>query len=560
VKRTSKFAFTALLMGVLVGCTSLPLSGPVQTVDFDTGLVDVDVDFLPPGPSTGATQEEILAGFIAAGTAAQNNYRVARSYLTTEAGEKWNPSSAALIRSGEPTISALTGNSVRYSVPTIASVDEFGRYSAAQVATAQELSFRFAREGNEWRISDLPDVTVLTGPAFQEAFSSYRLYYFSAGYRELVADVRWFASRGEVSSKIVRSLLAEPSFWLDQGATVSAFPEGTQLALTPIPVTDGVASVDLTTQVLDANEITRQRMVLQLTTSLAQVQGISSARISVNQNELVIDVPSDLGPSLASGRDSRLVVLRDRRFGYLQGGQVQQFDGLSDQVANLLPSTIFYSDAFDQAAITRTDGLWIIERGQPARIVDDRPGLVRPIVDSCGFTWSATAESTPDMVQIFDRADQATVLPLDLSQEATLVSFELARDNTRLLLLVQTETGVRVLLSGVTRDADCAPVSLGEFLELGPLAGNAVDAAWIDDQKVAVVVKDGQTGAGEAFVFDTSGRAESLGRPQRPQTLVGGVGGVSGLRLLTEDGGIYQPRGNGWQATGDRASVLVTQR
>jgi hypothetical protein len=275
---------------------------------------------------------------------------------------------------------------------------------------------------------------------------------------------------------------------------------------------------------------------------------------------LVIEPSSEFGPSLSSGRDSRLVVLRDRRFGYLQGGQVQQFDGLSEQVANLLPTNIFYSDAFDLAALTRTDGLWIVDRGQPARIIDERPGLVRPIVDSCGFTWSSTAESTPDMVQIFTRNDQATVLPLDLSQEATLVSFELARDNTRLLLLVQTETGVRILLSAVTRDGDCAPVSLGEFVELGPLAGTAVDAAWIDDQKVAVVVKDSQTGAGEAVVFDTSGRSESLGRPQRPKTLVGGVGGVSGLRLLTEDGSIYQPRGNGWQATGDRAAVLATQR
>ncbi len=84
-----------------------------------------------------------------------------------------------------------------------------------------------------------------------------------------------------MSSKIVRGLLAEPTFWLDQGSTVSAFPEGTQLALTPIPLVDGVASVDLTTRVLSADEITRSRMLTQLTASLSQVQGISSARLSV---------------------------------------------------------------------------------------------------------------------------------------------------------------------------------------------------------------------------------------------------------------------------------------
>lgn len=558
--RKLRVSLPVLILGVLIGCTSIPQSGPVQTANVEVGAVDVDFDFLPPGPSTGASPEEILAGFIAAGTAAQNNYRVARSYLTSEAAEDWNPNSSVLIRSGEPTLSAVAGNAIKYTVPTLASVDEFGRYLTTTVATPQELDFRFAREGDEWRISTVANVVVLTVPAFQEAFSSYRLYYYSAGYRELVADVRWFASRGEVSTKIVRSLLAKPSFWLDQGSTVSAFPEGTQLALTPIVVTDGVARVDLTTQVLETNEVTRQRMMLQLTTSLAQVQGISSARISVNQNELVIDALGDAGPSLASGRDSRLAVLRDRRFGYLQGGVVEILEGFSVEVANLLPQEIFYSDAFDKAVLTRSDGLWVVERNQPARMIDDRAGLVRAVVDSCGFTWSSASESSPDMVRIIDRSGQATVLPLDLGQEATLVSFELARDNTRLLLLVQTETGVRVLLTAVTRNSECAPESLGEFVELGPLSGTAVDAAWIDDQKVAVVLADEQTGAGEAFVFDTSGRSESLGRPTRPQALVGGVGGVSGLRLLSEDGTVYQPRGNGWQATGDRATVLVTQR
>ena len=103
-------------------------------------------------------------------------------------------------------------------------------------------------------------------------------------------------------------------------------------------------------------------------------------------------------------------------------------------------------------------------------------------------------------------------------------------------------------------------MGLGEFVELGPLTGTAVDAAWIDDAQVAVVTKDSVTGSAEALLLDMSGRSSSLGQPLNPTTLVGGVGGVSGLRLLSIEGVLYQPRGNGWQATGDRANVLVTQR
>ena len=558
--RTLRVGFLAVVTVFMMACTSIPSSGPVNSTARTTGVDTSDVDFLPPGPSTGATPEEIIAGFIAAGTAAQENYRVARSYLADEVREDWNPNASVLIRRGEPLVSVVSNTVARYVVPVIASVDELGRFATSVSVSSQTLDFRLVLEDNEWRISGLADGIVLTEAAFAEAFSSYRLYYFSAGYRELVPDVRWFASRGEVSSKIVRALLEAPSFWLDQGATVSAFPEGTQLALTPIPVVDGVASVDLTTRVLTADEVTRSRMLAQLTASLAQVQGISSARISVNQNDLVISSLGEEGPSLASGRDPRSVVLRDRRFGYVQGGSVSEIEGLSSAMASLIPQKIFYSAEYDRALATRTDGLWSLEPGTEPVIIDPRAGLVRGIIDNCGFVWSSTRESSPEMAQIITPQGDVVPFPLDIGGSSELVSFELARDDTRLVVLVQTETGVRVLLGAITRDDTCQPVFVGEFVELGPVDGTAVDAAWIDDSRIVVAIKEDTTGQGEVLVFDVSGQSSTLGRPFRPVTLVGGVGGISGLRLLAEDGLIYQPRGNGWQATGERASVLATQR
>lgn len=548
------------LAASLAACTSIPTTGPVLSAEIDERLSTVDFDILPPGPSAGATPEEILTGFIAAGTAAQENYRVARSYLSEDAAEEWNPNASVLIRSGEPQVTTVSDTVARYIVPVIASVDDFGRYSESPTSASQRLEYRFVQVDGEWRISSLPDGIVLTEAAFAEAFQSYRLYYFSPGYRELVPDVRWFATRGEVPAKIVRALLEPPTFWLNQGATVSAFPQGTQLAVSPITITDGVATVDLTSTVLNADEVSRQRMLLQLTTSLSQVQGISSATISVNQSELVISPLGDEGPSLASGRDSRTVVFRDRRFGFLQGSRIEQIEGLSAAVNNLIPQKIFYSASRNEALVTRTDGLWRVREFAEPGLIDGRPDLVRGALDNCGYVWSSTSLSTPDMLQVFTFDGQAQVLPLELGAEAELVSFELARDDTRLLLLVQTETGVRVLLTAITRTNECAPVGLGELVELGPLTGQAVDAAWIDDSRVAVVTKDTVTGTAEAVLLDMSGRSSSLGQPLNPTTLVGGVGGVSGLRLLSSEGVLYQPRGNGWQATGDRASVLVTQR
>jgi len=202
---------------LVASCTTIPNEGPVVSSDFSPRVSSDGVDVLPPGPSAGATQDEILAGFMAAGAAAQDNYRVARSYLSATVQGSWNPNAVAYIRSGEPEVTLGGGNGASYVLSVGANVDEFGRYFDSPEATTQSLEFQFVLEEDEWRISALADGVVLSEAAFNEAFTSYRLYFFSTGYRELVADVRWFASRGEVSTKIVRALLAKPTFWLDQG-------------------------------------------------------------------------------------------------------------------------------------------------------------------------------------------------------------------------------------------------------------------------------------------------------------------------------------------------------
>ena len=548
----------------LAGCTQLPISSEVVAIDPDTVTVDTEVDFLPPGPTAGASPQEIIQGFIAAGAAAQNNFRVARSYLTEEYREVWNPNQSALISGGAWTISSLEPNQWLYTASVVASVDEAGRYEDVSPQSTQELVFSLNEVDGQWRISEAPDGIMLSEVAFRESFESIRLYYYSADYRELVPDVRWFASRGDVLTKVIRGLLQPPSYWLNQGATVSAFPPGTQLALSPVPVVEGQAQVDLSESVLDADETQRERMRWQLITTLQQISDVSDVAITVNQTPVAIPFNEEDQPVLTSGRDPRVLVVRGSEFGYLQAGRVESIDELEASVLSLRPEKIFYSAEFDQAAVVGAGGLWRVNgEGVFELPLDERENLVRPIIDSCGFIWSMNSDLGDGELRVFppgvvDPLVDVIPIEVELPDAAQVVSFELARDNTRLMLLVQGDGNTRVLLTAVQRQASCEPVGVGEFLELSPLVGQAVDAAFVDESQVAVVAR--QDSAGEVVVQDVSGRVSNAGRPIDPVTLVGGVGGVPGLRLLTEQGQIYQPRGNGWQATGDRASVLVTQR
>lgn len=562
MKRLAVWALA--LLTVLTACTQIPTSSEVVAVDPSDVISETTVDFLPPGPSDGASPEEILRGFIAAGTAAQNNYRVARSYLTEEFRDVWNPTQSVLISGGEGAIGQLEDGQWQYSTTVVASVDEAGRYDALGQRTSQDLVFRLVEESGQWRIGEGPDGIVLGELAFRESFESVRLYYYSADYRELVPDVRWFASRGDVLTKVIRGLLEPPSYWLNQGATVSAFPPGTQLVLAPVPVVEGQARVDLSDGVLEADETQRERMLWQLETTLTQISDVADVVVTVNQ--IPVGIPRDEAnqPVLTSGRDPRPLVVRGSDFGYVQSGRIEGIEALEQNLVSLRPERVFYSAGFSEAAVVGEQGLWRVGEGPlDEEPLDSREGLIRPIIDSCGYLWSLTATPGEGALLVFPRPlgaerPEPIELNLELPVGSEVVSMELARDNTRLLLLVQGESAVRVLLAGVQRSAECTPVGLGEFLELSPLDNVAVDAAFVDETQVAIVTREDSVG--QVVIQDVSGLVFSAGRPADPVTLVGGVGGIAGLRLLTEQGVLYQPRGNGWQPTGERANVLVTQR
>ncbi len=85
VRRLRRAGITVLagaLMVVLAACAGLPTSGPVnpgvRIVDDGTSG---DIAFIPKGPVKDATPQQIVEGFIAAGTGPTNNWETAQQFL-----------------------------------------------------------------------------------------------------------------------------------------------------------------------------------------------------------------------------------------------------------------------------------------------------------------------------------------------------------------------------------------------------------------------------------------------------------------------------------------------
>jgi len=545
---------------LLTGCVSVPFSGGVEAGGDLTTDVDSGVDFLVAGPAVGATQEEILTGFFSAGAAAQNNYRIARSFLTDRVADVWNPYASTLVRSREGTVGRTDDTTLSYSVAVVASVDSVGRYSVADGAATQTLPpFRFVQQDGEWRIAELGDGILISQQTFPSAFSQHTLYYWDAAFRNLIPDLRWFPSRSEVATRIVRALLEPPSSWLDQGATVSAIPEGTQLALAPVTVVAGLAQVDLTGEVLSLTDRERQRIRLQLAASLRAVSGVAGVQITVDQNAVSIPEWNSGSPDVVPQVDPRVLIRTDEAFGYATGSEVEPLGSLSSRVIELQASAVALAPGRTLATALTAQGVWAVPTGdtQPA-LLDERAGLIAPSIDGYQFVWSVPSGVSAE-IRAIELNGTVHAVEAALPDDARIVSLNVSRDDARVLLLLDGPGGPRLVYGAVIRDeVSGVPVRLGELRDLRLDGDTAVDATWVDEVRVASLTRtDDQT---LVELHEIGGRTRPLGSPPGAVQIVGGNAGVDGIRVLGVNSFVLEPRGSGWQSTGLRASFLGTQQ
>ena len=99
------------LILALTGCASLPMAGPVRIGPDLVAAGDGDSFYYSPSaPVDGASQAEIISGFLAAGTGPQNDYAIAREFLSSNIRSIWNPNQEVLIQRSSPKINVSDKN------------------------------------------------------------------------------------------------------------------------------------------------------------------------------------------------------------------------------------------------------------------------------------------------------------------------------------------------------------------------------------------------------------------------------------------------------------------
>ncbi|MCJ1713330.1 LpqB family beta-propeller domain-containing protein [Curtobacterium sp. VKM Ac-2922] len=557
VRRALAVALAALTLVAVSACAAIPTGGPVRTGQSLKDESVSGVDYRPSAPEDGSTQSAILRGFVNAATGAQDNYAVAREFLSDGFAQKWNPRQSTTIRQGDGDVEQVGDRELTYTLTASATVDSDGEYTQAVRPTSSTLTFQFTKQDGEWRISYAPDGIILTPGSFGQVFQPHALYFYDPTYRYLVPDERWFLARSSTSTRIVSALLAGPADWM-KGAVLSSFPEGTQLSLNAVTVDNGSAQVDLSSEALRASTVDKVRMREQLARSLSSVATISSVELTIEGGSFSIPDSSGTSAVVNPDVDPRPLVVSSDGVGYAAPGTgdvAKLGSGLGDAIAALTPDALSLNAAGTDAAVRNGDGVFVVQSGKKPVRVTSSQDLVPPSVDDQGFVWTAQSTNPRAITAWSFRGEQHQVT--STLPDGQLVSFQVSRDSTRALALIDTDGGPALYVMAIVRDSDRAPTALGAPVRLQAATGTAVGATWVSDLDVATL---GQTASGPSIVRSTiGGQATTLQKPDgTAKQIVGGSGGALLLRM--SDGQVLQSAGGGWDRTGIKASVLGTQR
>lgn len=542
-----------LIVLSLTGCASLPVSGPVRIgPDLSTNNDAESFYYSPSVPTDGASQTEILTGFIAAGTGPQNDYAVAREYLSESIRSTWNPNQEVLIQRATPKVIIGEDNSAELELDVSARIDVDGKYESLPVGSGRILDFEFVLENQQWRLSKVPDATVLIRPVFDVVFREYSIYFLDRQKRNLVPELRWFPATPATGTRLVNALLRGPSAWL-RPAVVSSIPSGTRLSIDAVTVEDRVALVDLTARALVATRLDRQLMKAQLDATLSQLINIESVAVSIERSRQEI---TEANLDLQATGSKSLIALSDKGLEGISTPDTSFFRPAEDFFA-LNPTNLFaLSKQSGSLAVASPAGVVRTSASDPGaevELIDGRTQIVALEYDHQDYLWSINRSRGSDIFATGLDGERYRVLAAWLNQES-IRGFALSPEGSRAVLLVQGAQKNRVLLTSVVRSQAGVPLELSNPVEIATEISNPSYLSWISDTGVAVLSKSGDFS--NAYLVDIGGTSRMITSVTGARAIVSA--GPSGqLYLLADSGELYSFTGSTWSLLRGGISALT---
>jgi hypothetical protein len=289
VPRTRAVVLLCLLL--LLPACGLPLPGGVQSAGHVRAEQEEPepIRVIPPGPQPGATPEEIVRGFLRAQSSPEDAHAVAREFLAPDA--TWDDERGAVVYRSRRFAPDSDRDPLTFAVrfETTARISSGGAFTLASEPVSASYTVAQMPSG-EYRLTSVPAGLHLRAQDRSRSYRPYEVYFLPreqdgrAG-TQLVPDRVFLPVTAERGPALVGALLRGASLRL-RSAVDSAVPAGTTTA-SPVRVSDGVVTVDLTEQVRRLDSSGRQRLSAQLVWTLLPT--FSGVRLLVEGEPLEVD-------------------------------------------------------------------------------------------------------------------------------------------------------------------------------------------------------------------------------------------------------------------------------
>lgn len=543
-----RLAGTAAVLGGAASCARIPTDSPIDSRGL-TGRSRPGAPYvraLPPPED--ATPQEVLIGFVQAGVGAEDDYAVAREYLTPAASAEWDPGAGVTVYSSsdELRVEMLDESTVTLGLQATVLVDDQGVRTVLAGPTAQEITVQLESVDGQWRIADPPPGIRLSGAAFEALFTPARLYFVDPRSRHLVPDLRWYSSHRAVPAVLdgLRSGPVDPL----ADAVRNLVPPGADMegvVVTTGP--DGVGQVALPDAVGDMSAGPRALALAQIEASLRSLRVLPDVRLVWQGVDLTVQVQRRLDRPLPGHRPigagpTGVVSLVEA------GGQLRQL--VPDLAQTVVSAPAISQDGVLACALTEdrssvllasTDGTYPArEAAAGAVFADARP-------DDAGYVWASVRSSAGVLLALSGRGSEQDVkIDARWLRGREVLALDISTDATRMLVLSSDDTGTRLDLCAVRRDGDGVPLSLSEPVVVRTGLVDLRQAGWYDEIAMIVLGADPANGDARAQVIDFAAGTDLLPHPRPGTVRLAGSVVAESVWSGTEDDVLLRGTGDGW--------------
>lgn len=538
-----KFLSVSVVL-ILAGCAQLPQTGAIQDgPEIKNGESSDYLYYSPTGPENGQSKADVLNGFLNAATGPQNDFSVAREFLTPALAANWAPNTEVLIQQGGLETKQNNTGGFTVTLTASASIDALGHFTSFAKGQERVLDFNFETYRGEWRISAAPNVVVLIRPVFDVIYHSYSLYFFDHGFNYLVPDLRWFPSRTSTATRLVAALLEGPTEWIAP-AVETTMPKGTKLAIDAVTVQNEVAQVDLNALALKAPQSRRQYFKAQLLATLQQVAGVNKVQILIERSPQKI---ADYVPASSVSKAIAPIVLSKGALRQLSAPSASQLNSAESYIEQLGANQFALASDQRTIALRNSAGIWQVHLGQAGDqpvLVDSRAEMLDPKYDKRGWLWTFSKNGN-GMIQVKPVVGAPRWLQASWLTTRKALDVALSAEGSRIAAVVQTGGGnTQIFVASVVRNRQGVPIGIGSPIRLRSIDGNPRSIDWSGENQLVALVKD-MSGSIQVVNHSVGGDFTVLGTVPFGVRVISGDS-ASNVYVLTSEGQLVQYRGYAW--------------